>query len=124
MTILLNAAPVTIIVGHSENAALTLPQGAKTLNVNYSNVGWPAVSDGQIKVSLFVSNNNGVSYPAVPDWADTFEHIALSKGGVPQTSANAGATLQAPFGSTSKLKVVFDNSTPVVIATTVTVTAA
>ena len=119
MTTLVNAAPLSIIIGASEIGPLSLPVGSRQLLVTYSNVGWPAVADGTITVTLMISDNNGATYRN--EWSDTFRRVSLSRGGVLQTQASFGIGLQAPFGATSKLKVAFTST--VLVVTTVTVTA-
>lgn len=119
MTLLVNNQPLTIAVGQTDLGPLTLPVGAKNLLCTYANAGWPEPSDGAITVTLRLSNDSGATYR--DEWHDTFQHVALRRGGALQSTAVFGIGLSTPFGPTSRLIVRF-NST-VSVSTTVSVDA-
>lgn len=118
MTVLVNAAPVSLPVGSLEIGPLTLPQGTQNLGVTYDVAAWPATADGQITVTLKISDDGGTSYR--DEWHDTFQHVQLKRGGTAQSTASFGIGLQ-PFGANSRLRVAFLST--VAISTIVTVTA-
>jgi len=107
--------------GQFTSAALNLPQGTEDLSVTYTMPGWPAVSDGQITVSLLISDDGGQNYRT--EWSDTFEHVQLLRGGEVQATANFGIGLENPFGPTSKMKVGILNTVTGGVDTALTVDA-
>lgn len=121
MTQLISLPQTTLAKGQFTSSALTLAQGTKELSVNYTMPGWPAVADGQITVTLLISDDGGANFRT--EWSDVFQHVVLKRGGVAQASANFGIKLQNPFGATSKMKVGFENTVAAGITTALTVDA-
>lgn len=119
MATLVNNQPFTIALGASEVGPLDLPDGMQRLLVTYNCAAWPVAAAGTIAIKLRVAPD-GVNYR--DEWTDTIQYAQLSRGGVPQATAQFGITLHEPFGPTARLKVVFDST--VAVATTVTVEAA
>jgi hypothetical protein len=120
VAVLVNNQPFTIQQGASEVGPVNPPNGTQTIQVTYECGAWPVVSDGQLVVTLKISDNNGAVYR--DEWTDTFQHQRLMRYGVVQNNASFGIGLQAPFGNQARLRVAFQNSGPA-INTTVTVTA-
>ncbi len=121
MTRLLTAPETTLPQGQFTSPELTLPEGTQRLLVNYTMPNWLAISDGQITVTLMISDDGGANYRT--EWTDVFQHVRLTKGGVVQSSANFGIGLQAPFGPTSRLKVGLLNTVVLGVVTAITVDA-
>jgi len=121
MTRLITLPESTLPQGQFTTSQLTLPQGTQQILVNYTMPSWPVNSDGQITVTLQISDNGGANYRT--EWTDVFQHVRLLRNSVVQTSANFGISLQAPFGATSRLKVGVLNTVVGGVLTALTVDA-
>jgi len=119
MTVLVSDQPLNVAAGITELGPLNLPQGTSRLLVTYTCGSWPVTTDGQIIVTIRISDNGGTGYR--DEWSDTFQHVRLLRAGVVQDTAQFGITLQAPFGNNSRLKVRFNSQ--VAFSTNVTVEA-
>jgi hypothetical protein len=94
--------------GQAQSGNLQLPEGARELAVVLTTPSpdWPAVSDGTITVSLWVSRDNG---PFEQEWSDTFQHKRVVRNGVPLTQLRMSAQLQFPFGATDRCRYEFNS---------------
>lgn len=102
-----NAPERVYPAGQFASGNINLPEDARELLVTLTTDTWPDDSDGQITLALLVSRGPGS--PFIQEWSDgPFEHKALYRGGIKQSQASFGASLQAPFGASDRLRYEFD----------------
>lgn len=113
----INIPERTYAAGPQQTSRINLQPGEQRLTVTLTTPSWPAVSDGTITLRFLVDRGQG----PVQEWSDTFQHVILMRGGLPQSVINFGAQLDKPFQSGNDFIVQKDSDVSIVTAITVVI---